>query len=147
MKYRLSIVAACLLFAGVAFGEGPAVSANHVWIRSAPAGVEALSGFMTLENLTDKPLQITSITSSDFGAVMLTSASASGETQDASAVKNFVLPPHQPVVFKQDGAHLQLIKPHRRLYDGDMVTLLFNFSDGSSLDLLAPVRRDAPANN
>ncbi|MGH7192785.1 MAG: copper chaperone PCu(A)C, partial [Candidatus Saccharimonadales bacterium] len=119
--------------------------ASHVWIRTAPVGVQTLSGYLTLENLTDKPLQIMSITSPDFGSVMISPASSPGKLHSSLLTKTFNLPPHQVVIFKPDAVHLQLMQPKKRLFDGDMVTLIFNFSDGSSLDLLAPVRRESPA--
>jgi periplasmic copper chaperone A len=147
MKHTLSMIAACcLLSAGTAFGDGPAVSASHVWIRTAPVGVLTLSGYMTLENLTDKPLQILDITSPGFGSVDISPAAASDHTQN-TPVKAFTLPPHQPVTFKPDTEHLQLKQPHQRLFDGDMVTLTFKFSDGSQLSIFAPVRRESPASN
>ncbi|HET7396611.1 MAG TPA: copper chaperone PCu(A)C [Gammaproteobacteria bacterium] len=146
MKKILSIlVACCLLAAGAASADGPSVSASKVWIRTAPVGVQTLSGYMTLENLTDKPLQILGITSPDFGSVMISPASSPGKLHSTLLMKTFDLPPHKVVVFQQDAVHLQLMQPKKRLYDGDMVTLIFNFSDGSTLDLLAPVRRERPA--
>ncbi|HEX6549691.1 MAG TPA: copper chaperone PCu(A)C [Gammaproteobacteria bacterium] len=137
MKYRTLISACLLLFGSLAFGDGPAVSASHVWIRTAPAGVQSLSGFMTLENLTGKPLEIVSISSPDFGSVTIGQA-------EGPAVKTVTLPPGKPVVLNQDGDHLRLRQPHKRLFDGDMVTLTFKFSDGSVLTLLASVRRVSP---
>lgn len=148
MKNRLPIVAACLLlFTRVAFGDGPAVSATRVWIRTAPAGVETLSGYLTLKNLTDNPLQILGISSPDFGAVSISPAAASDQARSAIPIKTFTLPPHQAVVFKPDAVHLQLKQPHKRLFDGDMVTLEFRFSDGSQLSIFAPVRRESPVSN
>jgi copper(I)-binding protein len=148
MNHRFSIIASALLLcATAAFGsDGPAVGASHVWIRTAPPGVQVLSGFLTLENLTDKPLQVVGITSPDFGSVMISPASSPGKLHSTLLMKTYNLPPHQAVVFKQDAVHLQLMQPKRRLFDGDMVTLIFNFSDGSSLDLLAPVRSQSPQN-
>lgn len=146
MKCRISILPlALLLFTGLALADGPSVSINDVWIRSAPVGVETLSGYMTLENLTDKPLQVLSVSSPDFGSVMFSPAAEPGKLHSMLLMKTFNLPPHQAVVFKQDAVHLHLSQPHKRLFDGDIVTLVFNFSDGSSLSLMAPVRREPPS--
>lgn len=146
MKFRLTILpVALLLFVNLALADGPSVSVNNVWIRSAPVGVETLSGYMTLENLTDKPLQILSITSPDFKSVMIAPANAPGKLHSTLLMKTYTLSPHQPVAFKQDSVHLQLMQPAKQLYEGDMVTLLFKFSDGSSFTLMAPVRSQAPA--
>lgn len=149
MTHRFSIVAATLLLcATAAFGsDGPAVSASHVWIRTAPAGVQVLSGFLTLENLTGKPLQIVSVTSPDFATVAIGSSTVSDQSPGPSQPRTVTLAPHQSVTFGPDTDHLLLMQPHKRLFDGDMVTLTFNFSDGSSLALIAPVRRQSPVTN
>ncbi|HEX5340445.1 MAG TPA: copper chaperone PCu(A)C [Gammaproteobacteria bacterium] len=146
MKIFHSAFVVCLLLsAHAALASGPSVSISDVWIRSAPAGVVTLSGYMTLENLTGKPLQILAISSPDFGSVAISPAKIPGQPHSTLLMKTFTLPPHQPVVFKQDAAHLQLMQPHKRLFDGDMVTLTFRFSDTSELTLFAPVRRAAPS--
>lgn len=148
MTHRFSIIASALLLCAAAASgsDGPAVSASHVWIRTAPAGVQVLSGFLTLENLTDKPLHIVSVTSPDFASVAIGSSAVADQPQKPSEPATVTLKPHQPVALKPDTDHLLLLQPHKRLFDGDMVTLIFNFSDGSSLDLLVPVRSQSPEN-
>lgn len=144
MKMRLLCAAVCLLLARMAFAAGPSVSITHVWIRSAPAGIVTLSGYMTLENLTAKPLQILGISSPDFSSVTISPAKNPGKPHSTLLMKTFNLPPHQPVTFTQDRFHLQLMQSKKRLFDGDMITLDFKFSDGSELTLFAPVRHNAP---
>jgi len=146
MKFRLPILVVLLTLVWcTAFAGGPTVSASHVWIRTAPDGVHVLSGFLTLENHTGKPLKITSISSPDFKSVDI--GAAKMDPQHAALPLNSVtLPPHKTLTFKPGGTHLRLVQPHRKLYEGDMVSLTFNFSDGSSLALLVSVRGQAPTN-
>ena len=143
MKFRLPIVMLLLALAwSTAFADGPSVSASHIWIKTAPPGVHVLSGYLTLENNTDKPLKITGISSPDFKSVDLGTANVGAHA--AMPLTSVPLPPHKPLEFKPGGPHLRLMQPHRQLYEGDMVTLHFNFSDGSSLTLMASVTGQAP---
>lgn len=147
MRFRLPLFAVIvMLFLNTALAGGPSVNAGGVWIRTAPAGVEVLSGYLTLENQTDKPLQITSMSSPDFDSVTIGTGAVQGKAHSTLLLTDLVLPPHKPVVFKQDGRYLHLLRPHKRLYEDDMVTLIFKFSDGSSLALMAPVRSKPPGN-
>lgn len=145
MKFRLPILVILLTLGwSTAFADGPSVTASHIWIRTAPAGVHVLSGFLTLENNTARPLTITGISSPDFKSVDLGTANV-----DASAtvpLASITLPANKPLAFKPGGTHLRLMQPHRQLYEGDLVTLYFIFSDGSSLTLMAAVRGQAPNN-
>ncbi|HEY1991546.1 MAG TPA: copper chaperone PCu(A)C, partial [Gammaproteobacteria bacterium] len=66
---RRLLLAAVLLLPLTAFGDGPTVAASHVWIRQPPPGINVLAGYLTLQNLTGKPLDLDSITSPEFGSV------------------------------------------------------------------------------
>lgn len=145
MKLVRHLVLACLfLFAMSSLADGPSVSVDHVWIRHAPVGVMVLSGYMTLENHTDKPLQISSMSSPDFESVTISQVAPAGKPHSTVTTTTFTLPPQKQVRLSQDSFHLHLSQPHKKLYVGDMVTLYFKFSDGSTLSLLAPVRDEPP---
>ena len=49
-------------------------------------------------------------------------------------------------MFAPGGYHLMFMQPHKRYYDGALISVTLAFSDHSSLTILAPVRRDAPRN-
>lgn len=144
---RKPLMLLCLLATLAGFGaraDGPAVGASHVWIREAPPGVSVMAGYMTLSNFTGKPLVLRDISSSDFGSVMLHRTVEKDGMDSMEAVQDLVIPAHGRVVLAPGGYHLMLMQPHTHLFDGDLVTLTLNFSDGSVLTILAPVRRDAP---
>ena len=126
------------------WGDGPAVTASHVWIRQAPPGINVLAGYLTLQNLTDKPLDLKSVTSTEFDAVEMHRSFVKDNQEEMEQVPSVTIPPHGSVEFKPGSYHLMLMQPKKNLFAGDIVTLDLNFSDGSELTIMAPVRRDPP---
>ena len=145
MILRSLSLAAILLLPFAAFGDGPSVSTSHVWIRQAPPGINVLAGYLTLQNLTGKPLDLRSITSPEFGAVEMHRSFVKDGQEQMEPVSTLTLPAHGSVEFKPGSYHVMLMQPKTYLFPGDMVTLDLSFSDGSELTVMAPVRHDPPA--
>lgn len=147
MRYRTcALLLGTLLLAPLAsHATGPSVSAGNVWIREAPPGAEVMAGYLVLTNHTDQPLALAAVTSPDFGAVVVAANAPHAGTTGAQTVARFVIPAHQNITLAPGKSYLLLSKPVKPLFDGDLVTLTLNFSDGSALTILAPVRHEAPA--
>ena len=145
MLRRLSLACLMLVLSLPAWSAGPSVRASQVWIRQAPPGVSVLAGYFTLENLTDKPLTLTGVTSPEFGAAELHKSTVKDNVESMEPVASVDLAAHGSVVFRPGAYHVMLMQPKRNLFAGDTVTLDLRFSDGSELAIIAPVRRDAPA--
>ena len=143
LRRLLLAVLLCLPLA--AFGDGPSVSANHVWIRQPPPGINVLAAYLTLQNLTGKPLDLTSISSPEFGAVEMHRSFVKDDQEQMEPVASLTLPAHGSVEFKPGSYHVMLMQPKKNLFPGDIVTLDLKFSDGSELTIMAPVRHDPPA--
>lgn len=133
-----------LLLAGVAYAQGPSVSASHVWIRKAPPGVDTLAAYLTLTNHTGQALTLSTVSSTDFKSVAVHRTLQNNGMESMEAVPHLSIPAHQSVKLAPGGYHLMLMQPIKPLYDGDLVVLTFSFSDHSSLSVMAPVRRDSP---
>lgn len=146
MRKALAVLlGASLLMPFALRAAGPSVSASRVWIREAPPGAEVMAGFLVLTNHTGAALTLTNITSPDFGSVAVQQSRQTGGVRGAQSGAPLGIPAHQSVTLAPGGEQLLLQKPAKPLYDGDLVTLTFNFSDGSALTIMAPVRQDAPA--
>lgn len=147
MKHPLFLVlAGCACALPIAaLADGPSTRVSHVWIRQAPPGADVMAGYFTLENLTAMPLDLTAVTSPDFGSVMMHESIQQGTEESMVEVPRISIPAHGSVKFKPGGFHLMLMHPNKKLYSGDMVSLILSFSDGSQLAILAYVRRDPPA--
>ena len=142
---RRPSLAAILLLPLAVFADGPSVGASHIWIRQAPPGINVLAGYLTLQNLTGKPLDLKSITSPDFAATEMHRSFVKDGQEQMEPVPTLTLPAHGSVEFKPGGYHVMLIQPKKNLFPGDIVTLDLSFSDGSELTIMAPVRHDRPA--
>lgn len=142
---RRAMLALLLSLPLAAWGDGPAVNASHVWIRQAPPGISVLAGYFTLQNLTGKPLELKSVTSTEFSAVEMHRSFVKDNQEEMEAVPSLTIPPHGSVEFKPGSYHLMLMQPKKNLFAGDIVTLDLSFSDGSELTIMAPVRHDPPA--
>ena len=141
---RLPAILSLLLLPIAAWSAGPSVKASHVWIRQAPPGISVLAGYFLLQDLTDKPLELKSVTSPDFASVEMHRSFVKDGQEQMEPVPGITLPAHGSVEFKPGDYHLMLMQPKRNLFAGDVVTLTLEFSDGSELTLMAPVRRDPP---
>lgn len=133
-----------MITTSLARAEGPSIIASHIWIREAPPGVEVMAGYMTLANQTGNALTLNTVTSPNFGEVALHRTLQRTGAVSMQPVKSLVLPAHASVKLAPGSYHLMLMQPAKPLYVGDLVTLSLTFSDGSSLTIMAPVRRDAP---
>lgn len=140
----LPAILSLLLLPIAAWSAGPSVNASHVWIRQAPPGISVLAGYFLLHDLTDKPLELESVTSPDFASVQMHRSFMKDGQEQMEPVPSVTLPAHGSVEFKPGDYHLMLMQPKRNLFAGDVVTLTLEFSDGSELTLMAPVRRDPP---
>ena len=140
----LPAILSLLLLPIAAWSAGPSVNASHVWIRQAPPGISVLAGYFLLHDLTDKPLELESVTSPDFASVQMHRSFMKDGQEQMEPVPSVTLPAHGSVEFKPGDYHLMLMQPKRSLFAGDVVTLTLEFSDGSELTLMAPVRRDPP---
>ncbi|MDE2235543.1 MAG: copper chaperone PCu(A)C [Gammaproteobacteria bacterium] len=139
----------CLLTAAAApalHADGPAVSATHVWVHETSPGSGEMLGYMTLENLTGQSLALEQIESPDFASVMLHSGASSQGSNQELPKAGLSIAAHQSLHLAPDQSYLVLTKPAKKLYEGDLVTLMLSFSDGSSLTIIAPVRQEPPGN-
>jgi hypothetical protein len=124
---------------------GPSVRASLVWIRQPPPGVAVLAGYFTLQNLTDQALTLTSVESRDFGSVQMHRSFVKDGVEQMEPVPSITIPAHGSVEFKPGGLHLMMMQPRKNMFPGDLAEVTLNFSDGSQLAILAPVRHDPPA--
>lgn len=127
-----------------AAADGPSTRVGHVWIREAPPGINVLAGYFTLDNLTDKALTLNEVSSADFGQVEIHQSLQANGVESMRQLDSLSVPAHGSVKFIPGGYHLMLMKPRKNFFNGDTVSLILSFSDGSQLAILAPVRHDAP---
>lgn len=125
-----------------ASSAAPAVRAEHAWIRLLPGDLPA-AGYMVLENLSDKPHRLVSVSSADFGSVMMHKSVRSSGVQHMEHVDNVVVPAHGKIEFKPGGYHLMLMQRAQPLKPGQVAVLILKFADTGDLSVGFKIR---PAN-
>ncbi|MGF6723643.1 copper(I)-binding protein [Paraburkholderia sp. GAS41] len=135
-----------LSFATPAAAAGPqAVTAQHAWVRWLPNNLPA-AGYVTLVNSSDKPVDLTDISSDDYQGTMLHQSVANGSTQQMVMVDKLTIPAHGQVAIAPGGYHIMLEHAQHKVAPGDTVHLKLQFSDGETLDTPFAVKSPAQAN-
>src|SRR5690242_16846496 len=100
---RLTLLLATLLVVATAYADGPSVRARHVWIRVSPPGVGVDAGYLTLENLTGKPLDLQKVASPDFESVEIHQSIEKDGVESMQELSKLALPVKGGVDFKPGG--------------------------------------------
>jgi copper(I)-binding protein len=133
-------------FAATAQAAGAAaISTQHAWIRWLPNNLPA-AGYVTLVNSSDKPIDLTDISSDDYQGAMLHQTVSNGSTQQMVMVDKLTVPAHGQVSIAPGGYHIMLEHAQRKVAPGDTVHLKLQFSDGETLDTPFAVKSPAQAN-
>jgi copper(I)-binding protein len=139
-------LALSLGFAVTAEAAGPnAISAQHAWVRWLPSDLPA-AGYVTLVNSSDKPIDLTDISSDDYQGAMLHQTVSNGSTQKMVMVDKLTVPAHGQVAIAPGGYHIMLEHAQHKVAPGDTVHLKLQFSDGETLDTPFAVKSPAQAN-
>ncbi len=133
-------------FTATADAAGPQViTAQHAWVRWLPNNLPA-AGYVTLVNSSDKPVDLTDISSDDYQGAMLHQTVANGSTQQMVMVDKLTVPAHGQVAIAPGGYHIMLEHAQHKVAPGDTVHLKLQFSDGETLDTAFAVKSPAQAN-
>ncbi len=143
-KFVVLLLMAIGMLPLTAHADGPGVSATHVWVHPAKSETDAMTGYMVLKNLSDQTLILATISSPDFGSIVIRRDTSDDGEAAQQLISKVSIAAHESLSFAPDSYYLVLIKPAKQLYDGDLVTLTLTFSDHSSLTIMAPVRHDQP---
>jgi copper(I)-binding protein len=104
------------------------------------------AGYVTLVNSSDKPIDLTDISSDDYQGTMLHQTVANGSTQQMVMVDKLTVPAHGQVAIAPGGYHIMLEHAQHKVAPGDTVHLKLQFSDGETLDTAFAVKSPAQAN-
>ena len=137
---RAALILATSLLATPALAAGIAV--QQPWVRWLPAGLPA-AGYATLVNGGDTPVSLVGASSPDYGTVMIHRSLDRGGMERMVMVNAIPVPPHGRAALAPGGYHLMLMQPRHAIRPGMQVSVRFEFSDGSTIDVAMPVR---PAN-
>jgi len=134
--FAATVLGACalVLFGAQAHAAGAhAISATNAWVRWLPNNLPS-AGYVTLNNASDKRIDLTDISSPDYGSAMLHRTVSNGSTTNMVMVDKVEVPAHGSLTIAPVGYHIMLEQPTRKIAPGDTVHLKLKFSDGETLD-------------
>ncbi|MDG0026538.1 copper chaperone PCu(A)C [Trinickia sp. Y13] len=140
-----ALLAACAAVSAPAHATGAqAITASHAWVRWLPNNLPS-AGYVTLTNASDKSIDLTDVTSPDYGSAMLHQTVSNGSTTNMVMVEKATVPAHGSLTIAPVGYHIMLEEPTRKIAPGDTVHLKLRFSDGETLDTPFAVKSPATA--
>ncbi|RFU46665.1 copper chaperone PCu(A)C [Paraburkholderia sp. DHOC27] len=149
IKTSLALSLAAVLSLSLAVGAHAAgtqaISAQNAWVRWLPNNLPA-AGYVTLVNASDKPIDLTDISSDDYEGAMLHQTVSNGSTQQMVMVDKLTVPAHGQVAIAPGGYHVMLEHAQHKVAPGDTVHLKLQFSDGETLNTPFVVKSPAQAN-
>jgi hypothetical protein len=123
------------------------IEAYEPWVREAPPNVKVMAAYFTLHNHSNKTITLNAISSPDFGHVEMHRTEQHDGMAHMVAVKHVMLSPKGSVAFEPGGMHVMLMQPKRSFKAGDSITLTLSFSDATSLQVIAPVKKAMPGHD
>lgn len=136
----MSVIAASLMAVSVqpAFAEST-VTVDNCWIRNMPAAVPS-GGFFEAHNHSDKDIQLKSVSSPDYGEIMLHETKTEDGVSKMAMVHDVTIPANGTLSFKPGGYHIMLEQPRDGIAVGDKLKLEFNLSNGDKFTAKCDVK-------
>jgi len=116
------------------------IEVSAAYVRGLPPGVDNTSAYMTLRNTGSTAVDLVGARSHIAASVMLHNTMNHDGMLHMMHVNKVSIPAQGEVTLVSGGLHLMLTKLREQPADGSEVELLLQFSDGSELSVLAPVR-------
>ena len=118
-----------------------ALHINKAWIPEAPPGARVMAGYMEINNPTDKNIEIIAISSPDFARIEMHLSKEVNGTAKMLPQKTLNIPAGKSLSLASGGYHLMLIKPKKRLVNGQKAQLNFSFNNAKNLSLNISVKK------
>lgn len=114
---------------------------NDPWVREAPPKASILAAYMVLKNESHQARTLDRISSPNFDRVEIHRTEMHGGMAHMAQVSQVMINAQDKVAFEPGGLHVMLIDPKNALKAGDKVQLTLHFTDNSTLDITAPVKK------
>lgn len=124
--------------------QGPdPIAVRGAWVRST-VPMRPAAMYMRLGNNTDQDIALIGASAPDFDRVEIHESLEKDGVMTMAPVARIPVKSGGTAMLKQGGLHVMLMKPNRELAEGDEVKATLEFSDGSLVDVVAPVSKMPP---
>ena len=139
----------CVLLALVAFEAAAAapacVSVEQGWVRLTPAATRMAAGFARIRNGCAGEVVVIGAGSKAFADVSLHETTVTEGVSRMREIERLPIAAGASVELKPGGLHLMLMQPEVPLTDGAQLPLRLSLENGTKVDGMLQVRREAPA--
>ena len=111
------------------------------WIPEAPPGARVLAGFMEIQNTGNQNIIIQQVSSPSFKSVEMHLSTEANGIASMQQQKTLTVAANSKLTLKSGSYHLMLIKPQKKLHDGDKVLLRFKLSNEKTIEQIVPVKK------
>ena len=145
-RAKLSLILASLLATTLhgkivhAAGAADRITVSDAYIRLAPPGAMATGAYMMIRNAGPAEVRVVKAASTVSLVTELHTHVNEGGVMKMRQVKDIPVPAGGEAVLKPGGLHVMLIEMRLPLREGDMVPITLGLDDGSSKQIVVPVR-------
>ena len=144
MSNKTSILHLILLFIlSFNLSASQSLQIKQAWIPEAPPGARVMAGYMEIHNLSDQILYIVSVNSPEFNSVEMHLSKEVNGTAKMLPQKKLSIPAKGALVLKSGSYHLMLMKPKKRITEGEKAQLNFSLSNGEVMSLNVAVKKNS----
>ncbi|GMQ99203.1 MAG: hypothetical protein BMS9Abin18_0019 [Zetaproteobacteria bacterium] len=140
MKRSIALFLVCTAMAWYINPAYAGVSVEHAWVRIPPPVADTAAAYMTLRNGGDRDVVIVRVSSDVSKTSGIHLMRKQGAVMRMSVVNNITVPAHGFVELEPGGMHLMLTGLKRVLKQGQRVNLALHFTNGKTVEIVAPVR-------
>ena len=133
MKKNILSFVFCLVMSPAFAGDDAELGISHAWVRASLPGQTVTSGFVTLSNPLDKPLELKEVRSKVAKTVELHSHKMANGQMQMRKIEHFSIPAKGEVKFSPGGNHIMLMGLEKPLKENDTVTVEMCFDELCSL--------------
>jgi len=119
---------------------------KQAWIPEAPPGARVMAGFMEIHNSATQNIDIIAISSPAFKRVEIHLSTDVNGIAKMQSQKKLRITARDKLILESGSYHLMLIKPVKRLVDGDRARLNFTLSNGGKISLNVTIKKNKTVN-
>jgi len=136
-----TIVTILLLAITSSIAQAHHLLVKNAWIPEAPPVSKVMAAFMVFQNSSNKDINITEISSPDFGHVEMHLSVIVDGVAKMLPQKQLTIPANGQLVLKPGSYHLMLFNAKRALKSGDVAAIDITMSDGNRFSTRVLVKK------
>lgn len=134
----LRLLALCLLPSSVFAGD---IAVTDAWVPLAPPTATVHAVFFTLSNTGTAERMLVGVRAAGYAMAELHRSTITDGIATMTAVDIVTVAPGQTVAFEHGALHVMLMKPAAPIGEGQIVPVMLDFADGTTLSVEAKVMK------